>query len=245
MFRYLIIILFTIISMIVSLFSQPKLKIENGDTLNFGKVKSTESPAKSKVKLYNVGNDTLKIMSVKPGCGCTTARLDKMIVPPGDFATMSVSLNLPGNPGNIHKTIDIKTNDSTWKNKLYHLIAEITFPLRFFPTPYITFPSLSIGEEQTGKIIITNASDEPIQQKEITVEPDYITLNIKNDDIIKPDSAITVVATIKPKDPGPLVGAIKFKTTHPDVPKFMLPIRGNVIPPDRAPEKDFEKSPKK
>lgn len=58
-------------------FAQPKISIQGGDTQDWGKVKPKDSPLKASIKITNEGSEELKISDVRPGCGCTTAPLDK------------------------------------------------------------------------------------------------------------------------------------------------------------------------
>lgn len=245
MIRNFIIILITLITFVINLFSQPKLQIEKGDTVNWGVVKMNNTPVKETIKLFNVGKDTLKILSVKPGCGCTTAPLDKKDIEPGGFAKMDISLNLPSKAGKIHKTIAVNTNESEKASKTIHLLVDVFSPLKFFPAQFITLPGMTIGQETTGKIVITNATDTDISIKELNITPSNLIVNLKNNDIIKANEAIDVIAKFTPNEPGPLMGVIKFKTTHEDMPSVAIQVRGNVAGDDsQAPKSQAPAKPK-
>ena len=49
----------------LGLLSQPKIMIEGGDVVDWGTIKDQEEPLKTKIKILNIGNDTLRITSVK------------------------------------------------------------------------------------------------------------------------------------------------------------------------------------
>ncbi len=85
------------------LFAQPKIEIVGGDTYDWGTVKRTDDPLRAKIKIKNVGTEVLKITEVKPGCGCTTAPLDKNELKPGEEASLDVTLRITGYQGNVTK----------------------------------------------------------------------------------------------------------------------------------------------
>lgn len=59
----------------------------------------------------NKGNTTLKILTVKPGCGCTAASYTKEIMP-GESGKISLDFNSKGYGGkSVHKTARVQTND--------------------------------------------------------------------------------------------------------------------------------------
>ena len=59
----------------------------------------------------NTGNDTLRIVTVKPGCGCTTAPISKDAIAPGDSANLKVIFDSKNMTGKMVKDIDIFSND--------------------------------------------------------------------------------------------------------------------------------------
>ena len=66
--------------------AQPQMEIIGGDTYNWGKVKPGKNPLKATILVRNIGNEELHITQVRPGCGCTTAPLDKDKLKQGDTA---------------------------------------------------------------------------------------------------------------------------------------------------------------
>jgi hypothetical protein len=210
----------------LNLIAQPKIMIEGGDVINWGSIMHSDESLKTKVKILNIGNDTLKISSVKPGCGCTTAPLDKTIIEPNGFANMDITLSLPGNAGKFAKNIDIMSNDTLEPKKVIWLRLEVIFPLSFFPQKGIKMGNMVVNAENKGKVILKNASKEKIYLKQIEFEPADMILNIKNDDFILPNGDIVIEATVKPSIPGAFSGKINFKTTEATMPRVELPISG-------------------
>ena len=61
--------------------------------------------------IRNTGGDTLRIVSVKPGCGCTTAPLSNDAIAPGDSAKLKVVFDSKNMIGKMVKDIAIFSND--------------------------------------------------------------------------------------------------------------------------------------
>ncbi len=63
-------------------------------------------------KLRSVGQDSLKILSVKPGCGCTKAPLRKEIIAPGDSADIELVFHAAkAQTGRVEKSTIVTLND--------------------------------------------------------------------------------------------------------------------------------------
>ncbi|MBI5325945.1 MAG: DUF1573 domain-containing protein [Ignavibacteriae bacterium] len=204
------------------MFSQPKLKIECGDTYNWGNVKEKDSPLKAKVKLYNIGNDSLRILTVKPTCGCTTAPLDKNVLAAGDSATLDIKLNIGSIAGPLHKTININTNDSSKPNAVLHLRAEVEVPITFYPSKFFAFNQMYVGEEAKRSVKMINKTNQRIMLKDIDIQPSNIKVNIEDGDILPPNGEIEIVATTTPEKAGAFSCSLTFKTDHPDMPEVNL-----------------------
>lgn len=217
--------------------AQPKLEIDNDGTYDWGNVKSTESPLKAKIKLWNKGNETLIINNVKPGCGCTTAPLDQDHIEAGKFATLDVSLNIGSHGGMLQKSITVTSNDPQASTKLIILKANVVVPISLLPN-YISFPRLYVGEEATSKVVITNNTDKAVKITSIKVEPSNLNINIKSGEVIMPKNSVTLEASYKPTEVGQFNGTISMNTDNSDVPVIDIRGWGNIIKkemPNEAP----------
>ncbi len=82
-------------------------KLEN----DFGTIKEEAGKVKCKFTFTNTGNDTLKLLSVKPGCGCTTVDWTKTGVLPKKTGTIDAEFDPTQRPGTFSKGITVTTND--------------------------------------------------------------------------------------------------------------------------------------
>lgn len=206
--------------------AQPKLVIEGGDTVNWGKVKNPDVPLKKVVKLWNKGKkDTLRIYNVKPGCGCTTAPLDKDKIAPNQFATLDITFNVQGNKGDVHKSIAISTNDPDRRHADLHLVANVSEPLSLFPK-YLTFLNSFVGVNDSAKVVLSNNSDVDIRIEEVSVEPADFKVSVKKGTVVPKQGMITIMGYFKPGTYGRFTGKINLKTNFPDIPRYTISIHG-------------------
>jgi hypothetical protein len=61
--------------------------------------------------IRNKGTDTLQIISVKPGCGCTAAPLSKDVIAPGDSSQLKIIFDSKNMTGKMVKDVQIYSND--------------------------------------------------------------------------------------------------------------------------------------
>lgn len=221
--------LFLVFIILTNLYSEPKLRFDGGNTYNWGRIRNTDSSLTTTLRIFNDGDDTLKIYSVRPGCGCTTAPLDKSSIEPGGFASAKITLRPPKIPGEHTKHITFYSNDPENKESYYYLKVEVVPPIRFFPDSKIMATNMLAGDTSTFKIVMENLTDDDIVIKEPTEDPSFvISTNLKPDIVIKPKEKFVLEVKIVPDVVGNLSGAIKFKTTNPEVPKVSIPIYGLV-----------------
>jgi hypothetical protein len=85
-------------------------KIQWEDTFkNFGSINEGDSVL-IKFKFKNKGKTVLFILEVVPSCGCTLTDYPRNPILPGDQGIITATFNTQGHPGNITKSIMVKTN---------------------------------------------------------------------------------------------------------------------------------------
>lgn len=78
---------------------------------DFGTIKEENGKVKCRYNFKNEGDDTLRILSVKPGCGCTTADWTKTGIPPKKSGYVDAEYDPAQRPGIFNKGINVATND--------------------------------------------------------------------------------------------------------------------------------------
>lgn len=217
--------------MSVSLYAQPKIEISNNATYDWGRVNLATPVLHTTMVFKNVGNEPLKIYSVSPACGCTTAPLTKTEIAPGDTAHLPISLNISSYTGKVNKTIAVHTNDPDNRNKDISLNAFVVRPLTIFPN-FLNFSSLIPGEQTTAKIVLSNTADQSIKIKSMELTPNNLKVNIKEGDEIKPGENFALEANYTPTSGeigSRFLCKIVLHTTNSDVPEITITGFGNVV----------------
>ncbi|MDQ1267147.1 MAG: hypothetical protein QG635_2301 [Bacteroidota bacterium] len=210
-----------------SLLAQPKIEIVGGDTYDWGKVKPNQSPLSAKIKLTNTGTEKLVISEVKPGCGCTTAPIDKKELEKGDTANLDVKLNLGAGSGIITKSITISSNDPQQEKKILFLKANIIREVSVNPM-FFTFGEMKVGSEFTSAVKVKNESQQEVTISGFKVTPENLVINLSSPKTLKPGEEVEVIAKAKPENKGYFNCSVSMKTTHPDYPEVTVTGYGNV-----------------
>jgi hypothetical protein len=92
---------------------EARVKIES-DTVNLGDLYDSTIFA---VKLKSIGSDTLKLVKIAAGCGCTQVTTEKKYILPGDSTYLRGKF-IPEALGQFEKSIVLNTNSK----KKFHVI---------------------------------------------------------------------------------------------------------------------------
>jgi hypothetical protein len=210
--------------------SKPLLTIEGGDTVDWGKI----GPGKLTrvVTIKNTGGDTLKIANVKPSCGCTTAPLTHNTLPPGDTASINISIDMNNHHGPQQKTITITSNDSTKPAHIVTLKADIMVDITATPNYFPPAPEMKVNKEFATALQLKNTSSAPITIQPPTASADSlmsVTFELKNPMELKPGDSTKVIAHVKAKKAGSLNNEIEVRTSSVSMPVIKLPMYVNAV----------------
>lgn len=205
------------------------LEIVGGHVYDWGTVKPTDSPLKTKITIKNIDkNGVLEISRVKTSCGCTTAPLSKRRLTPLETAEIDITLNLGSRRGQVSKSVSIHSNDIEKPVRTVILKAEVVADLYCFPTSYFVFSDMKVGAESAAEIRFKNSSKQVVQLTDFKVEPEDMFVNIRSEISLAPGDEIVFKAKVTPRKTGYFDGKIEFRTSHPDFPVFKIPAYGNV-----------------
>lgn len=216
--------------------AQPKLEIVGGDTYDWGTRTETGNPIKlvklaAKIQLKNVGNQELKFDTVKVGCGCTAAPLEKKNLKPGESTNMNVTLNVGLGTGEITKSLTIFANDESSKNgRVMFLKTNIVRPITMNPQS-LNFTEVVPGQETSAKTTFKNTWN-----KAITFTRIFATKGVKVDKQgpvkLNPGDSLQVTASYTPTEDGYFNSTLIIETDSPEYPPFEVSAYGNVKNPD-------------
>lgn len=155
----------------IGLFAQKSAQIKF-DTIshNFGKIKEDGGTVKYTYSFTNTGDDSLKLINVKPGCGCTTADWTKTAIAPGQKGFIIAEYNPKGRPGAFSKAIMVTSNAKNKAQETLIISGEVLprektktdhYPIAIgnlrFKNNHITFLDTKSTEIKTDSLKVYNS----------------------------------------------------------------------------------------
>lgn len=142
-------------------FSAPAAAL-NETTFDFGYV-----PQNAKIshvfQIQSIGDDTLKIVQVVPGCGCTKAPLEKSELAPGESTRLEVIFSTGQYRGRVTKHPHFMTNEGQSKHPLQFISNVVASPDSTYPViiqpAILDFTSAGETSPQTMTVSISNVSE--------------------------------------------------------------------------------------
>jgi hypothetical protein len=189
---------------------QPRIFCEE-PTFDFGNQDASEIVAHTFV-LKNTGTADLKIRRVQPACGCTTAKLEKTIIPPGEVSRISAKLSLAGRSGELKKPILIESNDPA--NPALQLVMKGVVGADFKITPSTMLLRKDAPETPaTASVIVKSLKNESFEIIDAKSEGGKLKLRW---DKFPNENAFQLTANFEePFQPGQYRDQITIETNHP------------------------------
>jgi hypothetical protein len=180
--------------------SQPKLSLDKSE-VDLGSIYSGVKKT-GKIILKNIGNDTLRIISVQPTCGCTTVKQPKGFLLPGQSDDVELEFNSTGYHGNVEKQVNINTNDPTSQFITVKLLADVKEILQpISGSNMLWMNNVMMGKSITQIVAVKNVSGSPIAIQGDSVSS--ATISIKMDKTnLQPNDTLNIQVTIVPNKPG-------------------------------------------
>jgi len=193
-------------------FSQPKLSIDNPE-INLGHMYSGEKK-KGKIILKNIGNDTLRIYSVKPQCGCTTVKKPKEFLLPGESDDIELEFSSAGYRGKVEKQVSINSNDPTSQYITVMLVAEIIEILQPISGSYLVWmDNTKVGKSAAKKFAMKNVSGSPIIIRGDSVSSEFISIKLEKK-TLQPNDTLNIDVMVLPNKPGRTEEHFYILTSH-------------------------------
>lgn len=218
----------TILVPVLSAVAGPVAELDK-DTVDFGAFREgSRKTVEATFAIWNTGDRPLKVVDVRPGCGCTSVAFDSTIAP-GATGTLRPTIDLTGITGDMAKVVNIVTTDPDHRHLRLTMTATIT-PIIDASTRY-----LILGPEQkTTPLVVTLSADiRKLEVSEVTFVPVNEDKGIDVPFAATPlgdsdgdgASGCSVALSYSRKLPE-IRGEFRFVTNHPE--KKVLVLRGRV-----------------
>ncbi|KPK77288.1 MAG: hypothetical protein AMJ89_02720 [candidate division Zixibacteria bacterium SM23_73] len=154
-------------------------------------------------KVRNIGEDTLIIVRVRPGCACTMVPLSKDRLAPDETANLEAIFNSEKiRKGKISKSIQIISNDPTKPFEDLHFTANVggTNSLVKLIPEEVCFDTILQGREAERRLTAENISGEELSIELIDGPKDFVDLNVKKRSL-KPGERTEITLRLKKDAP--------------------------------------------
>ncbi len=204
----------------------PKLKVVESN-FDFGYIPQIGKVGHS-FELYNVGNGDLKILKVKPGCGCTEAPLEKNLVAPGDSTSVELIFTSKRNyRGILNKSAAVTTNDATYGTLRLRFSARINEKPDSVGPVQLSPWELKYNPNERHKIMsieVKNVSESPLQLEMISFPENYLNIDFPAGNL-SPGATRVITVGIKDtvKDPA-FAKSFTFATGDEKNTRFTVPV---------------------
>lgn len=145
--------------------------------LDFGIVAPGAS-SRGVVKLINTGTKELEILTVQPGCKCTTINdIAGQKIPPGGFVELNTEMKAQSSPGSKSAEIKILIDGYAQVLKLA-MRNEVSLPVRVSPA----YMNVVKGQPLTGRIVVESIDKQPFKICSIGgKKPNLVGFDIETD----------------------------------------------------------------
>ncbi len=180
-------------------FAQVRLEIDD-TSFDFGYIPQVCKVGHSYV-MRSAGTDSLKILNVKPGCGCTKAPIKKEVVAPGDSTAVElIFTSIESYRGVVQKNATVKCNDESRGTFQIRFKATInTFPDSARPAQ-LTPWNLEYNETNRGtelSVAVKNLSKEPLTLALVSCPSEFIQVSLPTG-TIAPNKTANIKVKVAP-----------------------------------------------
>jgi hypothetical protein len=193
---------------------------------DFGKVDSG-TMVKHEYIFTNIGNQTLEVSNVQPGCGCTTAGSWDKKVEPGKTGLIPIQFNSSGYGGAVLKTITVFCNDPGQTNVVLQLKGTIWKAIDVSPSfaMFNVYPDTETNE--TKVIRIVSNMEEPLTLSEPNWSNSVFQVELKP---VKEGKEFQLLVTLVPPLTNTVNAAITLKTSSEKMPVLTVTAYAMVVP---------------
>lgn len=182
-------------------------------------------------KIQNVGEDTLKIASVKPSCGCTSAPLKKNNLAPGESVDLEVTFDAKNMMGKVSKSVTVNSNDPTTPALVLHFSANVGIEsptVRFTPIE-VMYDSVQVGKNDTRKILLFNTDITKVDLAFVDKPKEMVDIDLKKTNLEPGKSTEMIFRVDKNATPGYFNLCSTLEINGSDKYRVTIPITGTLV----------------
>lgn len=166
----------------------------------------------------NVGDTVLKIINVKPDCGCTLFTLEKKEYAPGERGVLKIKYHAVTRGGPVTRRVVVTTNDPTKSVVTLTMKSNIVQRVDYQPKRL----NLLLKDEQTlPKVTLTSLDGKPFAIKAVKSTVNALTADF--DPAVEATKFVLQVEIDKAQLRRVQNGVVEFELTHPGCKSISVP----------------------
>ncbi|EFK11696.1 conserved hypothetical protein [delta proteobacterium NaphS2] len=138
--------------------------------IEFGNLKEGP-PAQKSVILTNTGDAPTKITNVSTSCACTTTKLSRQELAPGQTADLTITYQTYKYAGKFDKTVTVETDDKQAPRTIIHLVgnvAPIPMGVLDMNPRKVDVGNLTLNQPKKIEIPVQNTGDAPLRVNKVS-----------------------------------------------------------------------------
>ena len=177
--------------------------------------------------IKSTGKDTLRILEVKPGCGCTKAPVKKREISPNDSTELEIIYSSGRRIGESVKHPLLTLNTNPAEQQITIKANALRLPEASYPVvikPYRVYVSRAGDIEiDEGTFKIVNVSPDDLKLSLVDYPADYFSLDLPKD--IKPgDTAFCKLKVVPDKLPEEFFKSFTIEFNDSNASRFTIPV---------------------
>lgn len=201
----------------------PRIVVEE-PVFNFGSLEVGES-IDHVWTIRNDGDVDLEISNVRAACGCTNTNLASRVIAPGESTTLSSTLEMPRQMGDVRKSIALSSNDPNARTTVVSFEGRATQAIAVEPH-VLAFRDIDENALLTMSAEITSQDGTAFQVEEVSAEQGLFDLEWET---VEQGTHYRVHVTTRPPfEASYVTDRISIKTDHPRLGTLQMAAVANV-----------------
>lgn len=167
----------------------------------------------------NVGTALLKIVNVKPDCGCTQLTLEKKEYEPGESGVMKFKYHAVSRPGPVTRRIAVTTNDAVEPQITLTIKARVVERVAYEPTRLNLL--LKGDDDKLPKVTLTSLDGKPFKIN--GVKSSVNSVSAEFDPAVEATKFVLTLKVDKTQLRKVSSGVVEFTLTHPAAKSISIP----------------------
>ena len=187
---------------------------------SFGEARADASVTNT-FALSNAGTNAVRILNVRPTCGCTTAALSTNVLPPGTTAQLTTVLSLAGRRGYQRKAVYVESDDPVHPHLKVEVTGTVITDIAAEP-PGIHFGTVAATGRISRDVILAARSNLTFAVKSVNTGSSLFKAEAETRDA--GHGAVIHITCEEPRAPGTASAIVQVTTDCPTQPELTIPV---------------------